>query len=628
MSRNRQPCYRVPLVPAPVPKAGNEWYPLPPDYPLLDGDGQRQARVNAACLRGTPEEFVDSWDFFRRTYLEPTEPGFFYKRRVPSPPAHYQMIEDIGRYRRSIHVAPRGSAKSTIITRELNIKLALTLPHTTIFDVVSVHRLVGIHMTEVSKQFEENPFIIADFGNVRPSKGSRYQWSMKEGIFNLSNGATIECVSVDGRKRGARPDWIFLDDPEFDPAGEASETELSRNLESLIFRQLLPMLDVDQTFEWVGTLLNRRSALAKALFGRDPRFEHWNRRLYSAYSDDPTTGERSYFWPKKWDDAYLDNRRSELGEAAFEAEMQNNPRSDAAVLFHLEGAFNTYRIDGDAVSYGLPPDGGRRTLPLSDWFSGLAIAFLIDLAHRPSATSDYNCCLAAGWDGDDDWWVIDLLLNRKPHHMFLRDVEVLGARLRPCVVGVEDAAGQALFGGWLDSHTAAKGPGNWVPPWIFPIRYPPKLSKEARISALETRMSRSRIRLPEHNRRTWPISELWNQVEGFTSDGLSLSWDDAIDSLSMLSFVPRRRAGGGFIPPDNLRDILKLLELGETTDPYTGLPLLWAMDPAAVPSDILHKFMHKRHIVKEVSSDAGNPSALTTNRRGRTAAVLERLRRL
>ena len=65
-------------APIPIPREGNPFHPLPPDYPSLTEEGQREARVNAArqwLLAGTPlergENLVSSTWFFDQYYLRP-----------------------------------------------------------------------------------------------------------------------------------------------------------------------------------------------------------------------------------------------------------------------------------------------------------------------------------------------------------------------------------------------------------------------------------------------------------------------------------------------------------------------------------------------------------------------------
>mgnify|MGYP001383986294 CR=1 FL=1 len=518
---------------------------------------------------------------------------------------------------------------STVITQELNLLLALTRPYASIFNAFSVSRLVTFNLMKICTQFEQNERIVEDFGPQRPGRmAARRIWSTKEGLLTLRNGGTIEAVPVDGRKRGARPDFIFLDDPEYDPEHEASETDLSKHLESLLFHQLLPMLDADeqhgQTFTWIGTLINRASALNKVMFGDDPRFEWWNRRMYAAESVDPDTGARSYFWPQKWDADALAKKREVLGDAAYDAEMQSNPRSAQACIFHLDPQLDMYNVSGDVVTShrGVSAKGQDAQLCTVTWtqfLSELAILFVIDLAHRPGPTSDFNCCLVVGIDHLYDWWALDLIASRTRHDVFIRDVLALGAKWRPAIVGVEDAAAQALFGGWMES--AAREAAGWLPRLMHPIRYPAKLSKEDRIGALSPRADTHRIHLPAYRKQTWPFTMMFEQFERFTPDGQSLSYDDVIDCFAMIPYCPRIRARGpnGEAIIDN--SLYALMARGEANDPITGLPLSLFPGFAEAPADVMDSYLDKRRQVVDAGVDEPRTSALTRQAPGRNGPV-------
>ncbi len=124
-----------------VSRLNNPYYPLPADYPELDDDGQRLARVNAcrqwlvhaADPTVQSDLYAASVNFFNRYYLYPDpaddfDPSFYQNGLVKSAPAHFSLLRVWGRStfrpsafdRRhysqeaaSIIVCPRGFSKST-----------------------------------------------------------------------------------------------------------------------------------------------------------------------------------------------------------------------------------------------------------------------------------------------------------------------------------------------------------------------------------------------------------------------------------------------------------------------------------------------------------------------------------
>jgi len=606
-----------------IPREGNRWAPLPPDYPTLSKEGQRLARINACCQRATAQDFVNSWLFFRSTYLDPLPEGVFYKRKLPSPPAHYVMVRDMGEYGRNIHVAPRGSAKSTVIGLEIPLLLSLTWPFSVGMLVLSAKEQAELRGTQLQQALDENKYIVDDFGQLKPPKSTGRKWSLS--MMQLLNGSMLRLTSVDSRKRGARPDFVILDDPEYDPKKPGSETILRDQLDSLLFSQIIPMLDSDdQIFEWVGTLINCRSALYGAISGQDPRFEFYNRRVFSAARTDEA-GHSLLFWPEKWDSGWLDVRRKELGDIAFEAEMQGNPISDKERIFNLHPLFNTYEVSdaADAVTWHTPSsvnpeDAERHTEPYAQWLNGLGKLIIVDLLHRVSAISDFSGAMCVGIDKDNAWWVLDLFLGRCAAERLMSEVWQMGVRWQPSLVGIESVGGQDYFRQWLESRMKNENPAAiWSPRAVWPIRYPHALSKEDRITALAPRASGGRIRLPAKTRNAgFPWSELWREFNLFTPDGLSLPHDDALDMLAMVPYVPRVYATGDVdaYPEGLAKDVLDLLADGQTTDPQTGLPILAGLDVSRVPLEVFQKFMVRREELQKSTAARSRFSSLHSTR--------------
>jgi len=601
----------VPEVPRPVPRPdhGNEWYPLPPDYPELTKEGQRLARVNACMLRDTPEDFVAAWSFFRKTYLEPTPPGFFYRRKVNSPPGHYQWIRDIAQYSRNIHVAPRGSGKSTVFSREVPLWLTLTRPYTNILIVCSIHRHVRDNFSTLMQQFTDNEFIVRDFGNLQPVRndGSGRQWSLS--ILQLTNGSVIQGCSVDGRKRGGRPDIVILDDPEYDPHDPTKETELSAQLERLLFREIFGMFDTQYSlFEWIGTFISCKSALYRAYLGEDPRFKRFNRRIYAARASD-ADGKPVYFWQEKWDERALEEKRAEVGHAAFEAEYQNNPVSDEARLFVLHPELAWYHEEGENVwTLKEGSDGLQRvTLARDEWLSSMRRIMTVDMRHGSSYNTDYSGALVTGIDVDKYWWILDLYLARCSPKQLLQKIWELGCKWQVSLIGIESAAGQIAMVSWVQENLESllEKHGGWRPR-VYAIRYPSRVAKEDRINALDAKFTAHAVKLPADRRNRWPFTELIRQIEMYTPDGRSLAHDDALDMLSMVLYCPRRAPNPDAYEGAQSRDFYEQLAAGEILDATTGLPLAHAVDISRVPLHVLQEFLDKRREIEEYAAERGS----------------------
>jgi len=227
------------------------------------------------------------------------------------------MIYAMGQYGRNVWAAPRGSAKSTIITEEMSILLSLVNPYFEITLGLSTDRQVKDRFDGIMAQFERNELIIEDFGIMKPKKGQAL-WN--HGHLTLNNGSVIRGLSVMGKKRGGRPKLFILDDPENDPDSdsESSRAAVIEKFEVILFKQIIPMMESGSSVFWIGTLIDRKSFLYRATMGDDPRFDFWNRVVLKAISydkDDPT--KVSVLWPTKWPKEVLDARLEEIGTSAF-----------------------------------------------------------------------------------------------------------------------------------------------------------------------------------------------------------------------------------------------------------------------------------------------------------------------
>lgn len=527
-------------------------YPLPPDYETLGEPEQRLARLNAIHYQKTPKDLVWAWTFFRTWYLRQTPPGFFYKRWVDSPDFHYQIVEDVGRYPYNAVAAPRASAKSTVLAIELPLLLTLTRPYFNILLIFSKDTMVTKRMnTSLGYQLQQNPYITADFGRIRPPKG---QGVWNSHLMQLPNGASLEACSVMGGMLGARPDLILVDDPEIDPVMNRVTTELRENYERLLVNHILPMLDEGgSSLYWIGTLLSKQCFLYYAITtNSDKRFKFWNRRLLDAEDD----GKGRLLWKAKWDDKTLEEDKERLGLAAYNAQRRNRPGSAGEQVLKIPAKLGIYNVFGEdprgspldsaavMVSHkkhdhtGLPVELER---PFGPSVGKMFRILTMDYARCLSPTSDYVSMAVVGIENTRDylntWWLLDLFVGRLQGNDWVPRFWDLGLRWRVQYAGVEAVAAQETLvhtaQEYAETASAAEG---WVPR-VVPIRYPYGLSKEDRMGSLEWRFRAGKLKLPGHLKDTWPYTELWHEIMGFSGLPGATQHDDALDSIAMVQFL-------------------------------------------------------------------------------------------
>lgn len=579
-------------MPVRFPREGNPLYPLPPDYETLEAEGKRLARINAVSLQDTPEDFVHAWAFFRGYYLEQLPDGHFYEQKVASPPMHYEVVRDMAAYPRNAIAAPRGFAKSTVFGTEIPLLMMLTRPYFSTLLLLAKDSMVERRFDRIMQQLDANEYIIEDFGRQRPVKG--------EGIWNrhmlrLANGAALIGSSVEGKLRGERPRLIVCDDPEFDPEGENRKEAMDRLLrqfERWLFRIIIPMLKRGSSLLWIGTRVSERSFLTHVTSSADPRFRFWNRRVYDAEAGDGTS-----LWDEMWSWEALQQRREEIGIAAYNAEYRNKPGTgeDCALVIHPD--YNTYQVEGGiSVESPLssdaylvirePTDVGpvERKLPWADTVGRMFRFITVDPTRTAKSSSDFCAVHVMALDHKNCLWSLDLLLARMKRERLIREAWKMAIRWKVKVLGVESVADQEEI---LDRMSADLGDiattFGWTPR-LLPITYPPGVSKGERIIGLAWRFDQHKIKLPAHRAHDWPYKELWHQIHYATEDLELLRYDDAVDTLAMSQQVVRSRKPQS-PHASEVRTAAQSLMEGRKIHEVTGLPLIEAlciqtMDPA------------------------------------------------
>lgn len=535
----------------------NPYYPLPEDYDELTMDGQKQARLAVLTKQDTPDHLVQAWMFFRQNYLIPAGDAFYKGGYKESPPFHYQCIRDLGTYPRNALGAPRGSAKSVIVGTEVPLFFSLTRPNFETMLGLATDRLVEERFDKIAIQITENPFILNDFGLLRPKRG-RAIWNRHH--LHLKNGAVLKGISVMGKKRGGRPQLFILDDPENDPDSDSQQSAevILQKFEKILFRQVIPMLEHGSSIFWIGTLINRRSFLYHATKGDDERFKFWNRRVLQAIAYD-SEGKAQELWPTQWPADVLESRKQEIGAAAFAAEYLNEPISETERIFTIDPRRNEYIVSGSKeylekpfetlaeVSWCEPDEEksvecnktvvAEQKKPLKELVAPMFRIGVFDYASGFQVYSDYSCYSILGFDTNNTLWILDMWMGRAKEAQLLKIIYEMSLRWQVRVIGVEAASIQIAFADAVSEFMTKQGEPNGWRPRVLPIKYPPNVSKSDRIGGLEWRFHPGRIKYPAHLRSEWPINQLYMQTEDFTQDLALLPHDDAIDTIAMSQYV-------------------------------------------------------------------------------------------
>lgn len=595
-------------------REGNPLYPLPPNYADLPPAEQRSARLNAVCLQQTPEDLVTAWAFFRKYYLSGKEARWYKKgKALESPPLHYQMVHDLATYDCTAWAAPRGFAKS-VVMREIIMLLALTRPGFSICLIVSTDKKARKALNLIRRQFVRNKRIMEDFGTLQMKKGEGL-WNTQ--IMELPNGSTIEGISINGSFRGERPDLILVDDPEYDEDEDSETDKLIVDFETTTFNTLMGSLEEGCAIFWIGTRHNRRTFLYAITEGHDPRFRMWKTRVIPCVLPN---GETT--WPAKWTKEWVAHLKLRMG-SAFDAEMQGQPGSTGDRLLKIHPKLCMYRVEGGhpereelplastaEVVYqaGIKDDQIRyleNRQPFGEWAKTLYRVMLIDHARTVKGTSDESCVMVMGFDRFDTLWVLDVYLRRCTKAELFRVVFDMMVRWDIRIIGSEAISVEEETTNQLAAYISEMTTGARFIPKVIPIKYakpsvkgrasPRQMTKSDRIQGLEWRFNMFRIRLPEHRRSEYPVSQLFHQIENFTPDLSLLRHDDAVDTLAMHQHLGiYRRRGAGFRDTPNLQSPREALIAGQLTDEATGIPHVFSIPPEGWDPRLMHEIRKQR----------------------------------
>lgn len=538
-------------------KEGNELYPLPPDYMTLGPSAQKLARVNACKLQETPEDLVHAWSFFRSYYLMDDidldfNPGWYKKFKV-SPPCHYQMIHSVGQYPYNLIGFPRDFAKSTVYL-ELAMLMFLTRVN---FSVALIYSRLGLVTSRFANlfmyQLTTNQRILDDFGVVKPGM-QKGQWC-STALTNAQTRSTITGHAVKGSLLGARPDLILMDDCEYDDELKVSATELIEHMDRFIHNVVLPMQTKGSaSIAILGTLLNQRCWIARWMnteVADDVRVKYWNRMVYSA---EDTNADGTLLWEAKFNRETLAEDKERLGPAAYSAQRLNQPGKHGSGLLRIDKHQNQYTLEDDNGQTKVAPLQSKATLvswkgdekdlirlerPYGETVSRMSRVLLVDYAACNSSTSDFVNMLVLGVETSPDykdvWWVLDNYSGRIRGAAFFNKMFTLGYKWRCKYIGIEAVASQIVLPGVAEAYAHLWEGTGWRPR-IIPIIYPGGLSKEDRISCLETRFMQARVKFPWHLRNQPGVRELYMQTRMYTGSKGCLRYDDAIDTLAMAQY--------------------------------------------------------------------------------------------
>lgn len=614
---HRDRCFRVPNL-----EQGNNWWPLPPQYPRMSAEQQAWWRVNACCIQDSPEDFLIAFTFFTQTYLWPDD-AMFYENKRPSPTLHYQIVYDVAAFRFNAIGAPRDYSKSTL-ARILVMFMALTRKGYRLGYIGATQSKVRECLGKLKDQFTCNPYLLNDFGQIRPTRGTR-QWSNERLELDATFGSYITGMWVKGATRGGRLDFVTGDDLETDPKTNQVNPDLTEWLLKCLHKVYLPMIPLASgdlelrphiarrgaSFLLLGTIIQESMVLARILDAPSgSEYDYWNRWRIRQFDE---AGNSS--WGERYTAAEGELLRGVLGASIHDSEFLNQPGESSRGILCLHPVFHAYAVDDLDGNYGHQPlecNGKVRwatrekpgqfdatpvwkEFAIADWLRSLDRVIAVDFADSTRSTSDFTAMHVFGYDATYTLWSLDLVLGRftnaeEAAHLESLVMKWLPSRLCMEAIGAYAKVVDLVMNNLRPILLSRLG---WIPVPQKLTYNSRSMSKGQRIERTAWRYRLDKIRYPLYRGMQWPYCELVQQIRNFTTDLSGLRYDDAIDTTG---FVPEiyRGPGGRLIRTDQKEvALIETIEKGTLHAP-DGKSLLDAVPSYSMMTDKALEAAHGR----------------------------------
>jgi len=381
----------------------------------------RSAPGNARALIERRHALLHEW--LRRRARR--EPGTFARLYLPhyftAPSAAFHerlfaAMRDARGGRRRAYAAPRGHAKSTVVTLAFALWSACTRRKRAIVLVSDTESQARLFLEAVRRELEANAALRRDFGDLRGPVWRVDQLLTRHGVRLVAKGTGS---SLRGLRSGAhRPDLILCDDIENDE--NTATPEQRRKVWEWFTRALVNLLAPDGDLWVIGTVLHRDALLANLTAGNPDRgIRRWPGHIWKALDE-----QGRALWPAVWPAEKLRARRREIGSAAFAQEFQNEPWGGTARLFRPEW------LADPRAAYGEAP-------------ANLDVVQAVDPALSRGERADFFCHVTLGRDPETgDLYLLDLVRERMGFERQVRTVIAQARRWRPLQIGIEAAAYQ------------------------------------------------------------------------------------------------------------------------------------------------------------------------------------------
>ncbi len=404
-------------------------------------------------------------------------PKRILRARTESNSDSVSSVSSVAESRRFAFAAPRGHAKSTIVTLSFALWALCAGRKRLIVIVSDTAAQAEMFLDDIRHELEHNADLREDFGEMVGETWRTDHLQIRSGGRILAKGTG---AGLRGLRSGtARPDLIICDDIENDE--NTATPEQRRKVWRWFSRTLINTLDPNGALWVIGTILHHDSLLANLTQGNEERgIERWPGKVWRALNEMPfdealrpraqgrvaqglrrngelgmrnaefgfrnippfdklmalsnveghsairnPQSEMIALWPSMWPVEKLLARKKEIGTLAFAQEFQNEPCGPEDAIFKTEWLEH--------------PDAWYEALP-----QGLDFFQAVDPAISTGSDADYFCHVTIGRDPQTgDLFVAEIIRARLSFDRQVALVIDQANRWRPVQVAIESVAYQA-----------------------------------------------------------------------------------------------------------------------------------------------------------------------------------------
>lgn len=439
---------------------------------------------------------------FAGTFLSP-----MYDDPQPTPQCHRDWWElYCAEDRYASIAAPRGHAKSTVLTHDFALASACFRVEPHILIVSATEELALAHLGDIAKELRDNDdlrrsfhiqkFITDSKSEIVVQCNPDTEYPLGYAFRILARGAGQKLRGL--KWRGRRPGLIICDDMEEDE--QVENFDRRRKFRRWVMRALLPLGRRVCKIRWHGTVLHEDAMLFRIM-----KDKTWNTRLYRAHKsfDDFS----NILWPAMWSEKRLRELRQayiEQGDApGYSKEMLNDPFDNEAAYLRKQ----------DFIP-----------MSESDYKAEKRLAIGCDFAVSTSAKANRTSFTVGGQDAANTISIIDQSDGQWDALEWIDEMFRLQERYDPIAFFVEDGVIWKSVSGTVYREMNVRGI------WMTLIPLPSTRDKATRGRPLQKRHRAGNMRF---NKDTDWYEVYEAELLRFTGTGDALA-DDRFDSTTIL----------------------------------------------------------------------------------------------